>query len=131
MWLESMASTDCDMETTFDPLIVDARHNSCTLKGPWMRRAQEDLRYKRTLARLQKQQVKWNYVTDCQCISAFGEDEHDSRSECKVCGKCIADEPMLSDRYDSYDDKPYCISCVMELEELSIEEIAGIFNDRY
>jgi hypothetical protein len=125
---ESMDMTEMS-PITFDPLLVDARHNSCRLDGPWLRRAKEDLRYNRILAKLERQQLKWKYdQSDCQCMSALGEETHDPSYECKICGKCCADEPTLSDRNDSYEDKGYCIPCIMELEELSIEEIAWIID---
>ena len=58
------------------------------------------------------------------------EQRHNPIHECRVCGKCCADEPMLGRSFDTYDDKGTCIMCAMEEDEdLTIEEVAGIVSN--
>lgn len=114
---------------SFCPLVEDARHVSCKLDSRWFAEAKEKIRYEKALKERMQLQANWQYnKDDCQCIRENGDEEHDDWNECKVCGRCIANEPMLKDKYDSYEDKPYCIECVLELENCDVEDIAALFN---
>lgn len=116
-------------DTGLPLLCFDARALSCPLTKEWYAKAKDDIRYRRTWDRLAKQRNKWRYdKTDCQCISAFGEEEHDSKNECRCCGKCIADEPSVSESWATYDDQGFCLSCILALENCSIEELAPLFS---
>jgi hypothetical protein len=65
----------------------------------------------------------------CQCVAIGISDDcvHDERYECKVCNKCCADEPMLSERNDAYEDKSTCLQCVLKDKETTLEDIAGLY----
>lgn len=65
----------------------------------------------------------------CQCVAVGISDDgiHDETYECKECRKCCADEPMMSERNSSYEDKGTCLECVLK-SGTSIEEIVEVFN---
>jgi len=66
---------------------------------------------------------------DCQCVAMGLEERHNEIHECSVCGKCCADEPMLSEYWKTSLDKGTCILCAMDEDhDLTIEEVAGIVS---
>lgn len=66
---------------------------------------------------------------DCQCRTTGLEERHEENHECRVCRKCCADEPMLAEHNDTYEDKGTCIECAMKEDpDLTIEEVAGVLS---
>ena len=68
---------------------------------------------------------------DCQCVRTGMSERHDEMYECRECGKCCADEMMLSNSWDSYEDKGICVQCAMDKEGLTVDELVSISNQTY
>ena len=64
---------------------------------------------------------------ECQCVASGLSERHNEDYECRQCGKCCGDEPMLTESFADYNDKGICIPCSLENGE-DIHEIAGVFN---
>jgi len=54
--------------------------------------------------------------------------EADGHERCPCCKLATCGEPALKERHASYEDSGTCIPCVMAQEQLSIQEVAAIFN---
>lgn len=50
----------------------------------------------------------------------------DGHAWCQCCKLPICDEPMFKDRNQAYEEDGQCLLCIMENEDLTIEEVAAI-----